>query len=1045
MLSATRCTKRKFCLLTGFLILFASFGFAQDTTTHITLKGQILESGTGLPLEQVMVSVSATGAIAETDDQGQFEVPVSGLFENIVINRPGYTRRELYLSGHNDIVVYLVQSEFYAIDNDVVLPLQTKVAREITLPVSTITGADIDKRPTHATDALLQGLIPGLHVVRHSGFPGHKSWLSIGGVSSIYANTQPLLVIDGMIHEYNYADQSVIDGFTFNPWDVVDAEDIANVSVLKGSLASWGSNGSNGIIYVNTEQRDETSSQISFSAYGGVGLMPVKIPMLNNEQFRRYFSEQLTESGENPADYPWLQGEVSDEEYYRYNNNTDWQDLLFKPSSLQKYHIFLKGGDEIATYNISTGFLKHGSIYENSAYSRYNLRINGKINITDKFSVVPNVKLSLSDSYLASMGAEDYKNPLTSALLKSPLMAPMARDPETGVLLNELDDVGVFNVSNPVAIVEEGMGTNRNYHFLSSIDFRYQFSQKLMVSSLTGISYNNSRESLFVPDHGLVNQEFADNSRHDLVYDFRSTQNHSKISYSEDIKKGLFEAILGFRYMKNSYKYNEGNDLNTASDDFRNLGQGAKYQYLRTTLGDDRELIWASFYGVFNYTVKDKYYMVANISHDGNSNINKNNRYNLYPSLGVAWRLSSEPWFSETGKIGDLKLRGSYGISGNMHSYAYDYSKLFYVGRRLGETGVLVRDAVPNTNLEIERKSTANIGVDFSTAHLKSNFVVNYYFSTIGNLLINQQLPTFGFENYFDNGGVLNINAIEFSYNGRTHASNLIWTYGFSISRYRSKVKNLHFLDDAKEFIIHDVTEINDIRVQYITRENQGLNLFYGYETDKTDLLYTNDQEAQTVTGPGGIPMQAGDVRYVDHKPDGVINSEDKTVIGDPNPDFYGGIHTALIYKNIELAALFTYAYGNDIFNYTRQKTEAMDQFYNQTVATGNRWTEVNGSDDMPRASYGDPTGNAVFSDRWIEDGSYFRLKDLTISYTIPGGAKQYQDINIYVTASNLLTFTNYTGYDPENYYENSPYQMGIDYGNIPQIRTVLIGLKLSL
>jgi TonB-linked SusC/RagA family outer membrane protein len=988
MLSAIRCKKRKFWLSTGFLILFVSFGFAQDTTTHITLKGQILESGTGLSLKQVMVSVSATGAIAETDDQGHFEIPVSGLFENIVINRPGYTKRELYLSGHNDIVIYLVQSGFYTIDNDVVLPLQTKVAREIIHPVSTITGADIDKLPAHATDALLQGLIPGLNVVRHSGFPGHKSWLSIGGLASIYAKTEPLLVIDGMIHEYNYADQSVIDGFTFNPWDVVDGEDIANVSVLKGSLASWGSNGSNGIIYVNTEQRDETSSQISFSAYGGVGLMPVKIPMLNNDQFRRFFSDQLTGSGGNSTDYPWLQGDVSDEEYYRYNNNSDWQDLLFKPSSLQKYHIFLKGGDEIATYNISTGFLKHGSIYENSAYSRYNLRINGKINITDKFSVVPNVKLSLSDSYVASMGAEDYKNPLTSALLKSPLMAPMARDPETGVLLNELDDVGVFNVSNPVAIVEEGMGTNRNYHFVSSIDFRYKFSQKLMISSLTGISYNNSRESLFVPDHGLINQEFANNSRHDLVYDFRSMQNHSKISYSEDMKTGLFEAILGFRYMKNSYKYNEGNDLNTASDDFRNLGQGAKYQYLRTTLGDDRELIWASFYGVFNYTVKDKYYMVANISHDGNSNINKNNRYNLYPSLGLAWRLSSEPMFSEMEKIGDLKLRGSYGISGNMHSYAYDYSKLFYVGRRLGETGVLVRDAVPNTNLGIERKSTANIGVDFSTAHLKSNFVVNYYFSTVGNILINQQLPTFGFENYFDNGGVLNINAIEFSYNGRTHVSNFIWTYGFSVTRYRSKLRNLYFLDDAKKFIIHDVTEINDIRVQYITRENQGLNLFYGYETDKTDQLYRSDKEAQTVTGPGGIPMQAGDLRYVDHNPDGVINSEDKTVIGDPNPDFYGGIHTALTYKNIELAALFTYSYGNDIFNYTRQKTEAMDQVYNQTAATGNRWTELHGSDDMPRASYGDPTGNAVFSDRWIEDGSYLRLKDLTISYIIPRGTK---------------------------------------------------------
>jgi TonB-linked SusC/RagA family outer membrane protein len=1037
MLSMINYFRKYIILIAVVLFILEGRGFAQDT-----ISGQVIESGSGKPLHQVVVSSASTGQAVQTDEKGRFSLSVPDLTSPVSVYFPGYTRRRLHPAGADELVIYLVREVFVSYDDIVSLPLQGKTSREIVEPFSSTHGRIYSKMPATPTDGLMQGTLPGLNVIRHSGFPGHKAWLNIGGVSSIYAKQQPLLIIDGMIHEYNYADQSVISGFSYNPWDIIDAEDIADITVLKGSLSSWGSNGSNGIIYLNTEKRSETSSEIAFSSYGGVGLMPDRISMLNSDQFRSLYTEQLLAAGQDPSAFPWLQGVNTDADYYRYNNNTDWQSELFRPSALQKYHIFLKGGDDIATYNISTGFLKHGSVYENAAYSRYNLRVNGNINITDKFSVVPNVKLSLSDSYLASMGSDDYKNPVTSSLLQSPLMAPMARDPLTGIELNQLDDVGVFNVSNPLAIVKEGFGNNRNYHFVSSIDFRYQISPKLVVSSLTGIGYNNARENIFLPDHGLVNQEFADNSRHDLVYDFRSTQNHSRLAYTSGLGNGLLEATMGLRYLKNGYKFNIGNDLNTASDDFRNLGQGAKYQYLRTTQGDDRELIWASLYGVINYSINDKYYVSANFSRDGNSNINKNNRYNNYPSLGLAWRVSSEPLFSFIQKAGDLKLRTSYGISGNMHSFAYDYSKLFYVGRRLGRNSVLVRDAVPNNDLTIERKSTFNAGLDFTFKNMRSDIAFNYYHSNINNLLINQQLPAFGFENYFDNGGTLNINAFELAYNGRTQLSQVSWSYGLSVSRYVALVKDLRFLDERKSEIIHDVSQIKDVRVQYITRPNSGLNLFYGY---KTDGHFTSDAEASQITGPGGIGMHAGDIRYVDKNNDNVINSLDMDIIGDPNPDLFGGMYSSVMFRNIEISAFFTYSYGNDIFNYVRFKTEGMSQFHNQSAETINRWNSSNSGTDLPRASFGDPTGNTVFSDRWIEDGSYLRLKNLIVSYQIPFTSRLYREATVYLTASNLFTITGYKGFDPEVYYENSAFQMGIDYGKIPHVRSFILGVKLSL
>ncbi len=1027
-----------FCLA---LNVFAIRVLSQEPETMV--KGKLLEAGTNIPLKQAIISVTATGNIAETDDAGEFEIAVPDLQSEIIVNLPGFDKRRIYLNGRENLEIYMVSSGYKSLDDEVFLPLGTDSRKNLVNPASTIELHDIHKTPVTSLDHSLQGRVAGIHVIRHSGFPGQKSWLDIGGVSSIYCKNDPLLIIDGMIHETNYADYGIVDGFSLNPYDIIDVEDVANISVIKGGQSYLGSNSTNGVIYINSEQRAETSSAISFSAYGGIGLLPDKLDVLNTDQFRNFFRQQLTGAGYSQDDvaqmYPWLDGDINSEDYYKYNNNTDWQDELFKLSAFQKYHIFLKGGDDIATYNISTGYLKHQGIYENSSYSRYNLRINGKINITDRFAVIPNVKLSLADSRLANMGPEESNNPVLAAVLKSPLMNPLERDPFTGQELAELDDVGVFNVSNPVAIVREGIGTNRNYHFLSSVDAQYRLSDKILISTLTGLDFNNCREALFLPDIGLVNQEFADNSRHDLVYEFRSTQNHSKIVYTDNTRNGNnINTVIGLRYLNNSYKYDEGNDLNTPSDDFRNLGQGAKYQYLRTTLGDNRELIWMSFYGVINYSIKDKYYINANLSYDGTSNLTSNTRYNLYPSVNLAWRVSSEEPFASMQSIADLKLRASYGISGNMHSSVYDYSKLFYIGRRWNIYGVLLRDAIPNPDLEVEKKSTFNAGIDISFSNQITNLHFDYYNSTVGNLVINQELPNeYGFKDYYNNGGKLNINAYELSFDSRIQRTNFTWSYGFTVSRYDSKVKELEFIDQSKSRIIYDVHGI-----QYVTEKGEALNMFYGYETNGT---YDNDNEAASISGPNGLPMTAGDVRFVDANYDNVINEDDKKTIGNPNPDFYGGLFTTLTLKKIEFSLLFTYSMGNDIYNYVRFKAESMDQYYNQLTTINDRWTSSNTGSDIPKAVYGDYRGNTVFSDRWIEDGSYLKLKEITISYIPPKFSRLYRDLKVFMTASNLFTFTKYTGYDPEFFYQNNLYYMGFDFGKIPSTRSVIIGIKLAL
>jgi hypothetical protein len=425
------------------------------------------------------------------------------------------------------------------------------------------------------------------------------------------------------------------------------------------------------------------------------------------------------------------------------------------------------------------------------------------------------------------------------------------------------------------------------------------------------------------------------------------------------------------------------------------------------------------------------------MSYDGNSATNKDNRFNLYPSVGAAWRLSSESFLNQASWLEDLKLRGSYSVTGNMFSSVYDYSKLYYVSRRMNGDGVLTREIIPNNNLSLEKKNTLNGGLDLSVLKQAVNMHLDFYKSSVDNLIMQQTLPpTFGFTAYYDNGGKLETNGMEFAADTRLKFGELVWTLGGSISKELTKIKSLTFLDPSTKNII---TSING--AQFITSEGNAVNAFYGY---KTNGIITA-AEANLVTGPRGPKMQEGDMKYVDSDNNNIINEADKTIIGDPNPDLFGSIYTAISYKRFELSAYFNYSVGNDVFNYMRYKAESMDTYNNQSTTVLDRWTTTNASATMPRASFGDPAGNTLFSDRWIEDGSYLRLEQLTIDYNLPAMAGVYKGITLYLTATNLFTFTKYSGYDPDMQYVNSPFYRGVDYGKMPQTKSFMIGLKLDL
>ncbi len=1030
-----------FSLLVIFLAISTQPLPAQTSGNKVS--GLVTEAGSGNPLEQVSISVSSTGLTTTTNENGEFTVEVPDLQAELVFYLPGYNRRSIYLHGRENVNVSLVSEKYNSLYDVYNTPVGQLQAKDAVYAVSTLESNELEHTTATSFDQTLQGKVPGMSVVQQSGMPGHRTFMNIRGVSSIHANTEPLLIIDGMIHDYTYANYSLMEGFALNPLDIIDIDDISDITIQKTGNSFLGAAGSGGLININTEQKAEASTVMKFKAYGGITMAPKKLDLLDAAEFKNYFGDMLNtrgfSAGEINSMYPWLNGDAASENYYKYNNNTDWQEEIYEPSAVSKFHFFLKGGDEIATYNISTGYLSHNGIYENSQYTRYNLRINGKINISDKFSIIPNAKLSLADSELANQGPSEWKNPILATSLKPPVMASNTRDKETGLVLDYLDDVGdVFSVSNPSAIVQNATGTNRNYHFLSSIAAQYMFSQKFYISTLIGINFNNSRENIFLPNTGMVQVDSAYNSPGDFIYEFRSTQNHSNFVYTNKSTSG-HEVMLtgGFRYLVNSYKYNLSLDLNTPSDDFKSLGQGSQYSFLRSSIGDNRGLSWVSYYGSFNYNYRNKYYLTGNASYDGNSATNKNSRYNIYPSVGAAWRISSESFLNQSSWLEDFKLRGSWSKTGNMFSTIYDYSKLYYTDRRMNGTGVLTRESIPNEDMELEKKQTINLGLDLSLFNQLFNVQADAYRSTVDNLIIFQQLPeTFGFTDYYNNGGKLEISGVELSADTRIQAGSFAWTLGGNISKQITELKQLDFLDpDAP----HLITSVNG--AEYITTEGNPVNAFYGY---KTNGLLTAE-EAGNLIGPKGEPMQAGDIRFVNRNGDNFINDADKQVIGNPNPEFYGGFFTSVALKNLKISALFNYSYGNDVFNYARYKLEAMDSYNNQLKTVLERWTPENTNAQLPRAAYGDPTGNTVFSDRWLEDGSYLRLNQLTVSYDIPPIQGFLKGIGVYLTATNLLTITGYKGYDPDFMYRNNPFLMGVDYGKMPQTQTFIAGLKLDL
>lgn len=1023
--------------------------------TKTTVHGKVVSDATGQPIPGVSVSVVGHPYSAMTDDAGSFtlQVPASGDCE-LKVNGPTQAGVIVSLRDRDYVSIRLMEDGYKTMtNNDVLTPLGMRERSHVTSALSVVAD-DNSLSVKGSPEALMQGNVAGLGVDFRSGADGAGANLLLRGYNSIYATNQPLLVIDGMVIENRQFGLSLVEGQISTPLGAIDVKDIDQITVLKDASSIYGVKGGNGAILIQTKRTVEQATRIDVTALCGINMQPEKLPVLGAKDSKRYLTELAQTSGLTSGQInalPWVNPNLpvqrpdktwENSAYYKYNNNTDWQDEIFQTGFKQQYSLMVTGGDDKAIYGVSVGFQNKDGLIEGTDFQRFNARVNAAIKFTDRIRFNANMSFVYGVKNLANEGSVSVLNPLYTALTKAPFTSPNSIS-ELNVASPAFEAVDALGAANPAVVVNDVKNEYSYYRFMGSYNLEIDLAKDLLLTSTFGLDFNKEREEIFYPSSGipygtLPNAEIVNQQLHrvERLYDLF---NETRLNYTKKLGDHLLDGTLGFRYMNCSAEDDYGHGYNSASNYYQSISSGDAALYQNGgALGNWN---WLSFYGNIDYAFKNRYFLQAIVSSDASSRYGDDVApLQVYPGVSAAWLISSEKWMKRAGAVNHLKLRASWTTAGNDDIGNYN-AKRYYVSTPFLSNNGLIRGNLINEDLKPERVTRMNVGLDMAFFNERLGLTVDAYKSKTEDLLIYSDADSFsGFAKYVSNGGEMENQGLEATIFGRViNRKHFSWDLSATVAHNKNEVKSL----DCG--LIE--TEIGDGTV--LTRAGSSLGVFYGY---KTDGVYATTAEANkaalsTMVGSVKVPFGAGDVRFADVEKDGVIDGKDRVEIGDPNPDIFGGFSSVMKSHGFTLTAQFTYSLGNDIYNYTRSRLENMSSYTNQTKAVLNRWRTEGDITSMPRAQYGDPMGNSRFSDRWIEDGSFLKFKSLTLSYDVPIKSSLFTGITVYGTVENLYTWTDYKGYDPEiiSSSSNNPLYRGVDAFTTPTSRTFYIGMKIGL
>lgn len=1026
-----------------------------NNQNSVIVTGAIKDAGTGKPLAAINVSVPQFSA-ALTDDNGKFSIKVPSYNSTLFINAEGFQSKEVPLRGLNNVTVALFEEAYNSIYDNVTLPFGVRSQNRTVNAIGSVNTAGAWIQPLESPDTYLHGKVAGLQSITRSGTPGIGAYLLLRGYTSLYATNQPLIVVDGLIYDINDYGSSLIANHYTNALANIDVKDIENITVIKDAVSNYGTKGANGVILITTSHAKQLATRIDAAVFGGINFAPDNLPVMKSGDYRIYLSDVLKSRGWSNTQIqaqPYMNDDQKNPEYFRYHNNTNWQKEVFKKSSSKDIYLKVTGGDNIAKYSISIGYLNNAGVIKNTDLTKYNVRFNSDLNLSKRMTANTNLSYTYYEQNASNQGLATKTNPVYLALIKAPFLNTNVVS-DSGAVSPNFALVDTLNVSNPSVAVNSIKANSKVYRFLGGINFNFALTKSINIFSLIGVTVDQVREQTFIPRKGItadtLSNAIGESRLGGQSRRLFNLYNHTYIDYSRNINRtNHIQARAGIRYMNSKSQQSLALGFNSPTDDFISVGTGVAQ--LRKTAGDIGKYTWVNTYLGADYSLANKYFLSFNVAMDGSSRFGAEapdglkiggTSWAVLPSVGASWLVSSENFMAGSNFIELLKLRASYGLTGNDDIGNYTSKQLYVSQNLLGLQG-LVRGNIGNPGLQWETNSKANFGIDASFLKEKINISIDAYRNTTKNMIVYEPLPTIaGFDNTVTNSGGMKTSGVELSLSARVlNSKSFKWDIGINISHYKNTVTTLPDNNNAL------YTSFGGAAL--ITQVGSPANLFYGYRTNgvyATDAAAAQDNLSTRSTATGNLlPFKGGDIKFSDVNGDKIIDDKDRQVIGDPNPDFFGGMSTKFTWNRLSLEALFTFSQGNDIYNGIRAVLESGSGTNNQLLSIVNRWRAPGQVTNVPKASFGDPMGNSRFSDRWIEDGSFLRIKNVSLSYNIPIKPKFIKYSILYITANNLVTFTKYLGYDPEFLAAESIFARGIDVGLEPQFKSVTAGIRIGL
>ncbi len=1046
----------------GLMLLFPVSTFAQSGSNEAStvITGKVTDAALGTPMQGVRVQAyNNRSHSAMTKEDGTYTIKLPEYVTSLTFTVDGCNTTVCALNGRTDGVDVKMYSDAFS---------ETYQAKTVASTQKSA-GTSMLNSDISIDNQIQKGLMGDILSISRSSQLGVGNLSIIDGINSLNINTQPLVVLDGVILDMGYDRLSMHDGFYNNVLANIMPDDVESITILKNGLAVYGAKGANGVIVIKTKRNRSMATRIDVSLSGEYQMMPKFPAMMNASQYRNYVSELLGTTGTKMNSFKFMSVDTQYPFYNKYHNDTDWTDVAYRNAFVQNYSVNVDGGDEIAKYTLSVGYAKGDAILKESDYSRFNLRLNSDIILSDKLTLRFDASYSDITRDMRDDGAIDNidDNMITAptflALAKSPFLSPYeyAYSGQLSSYLAGADDYldevlgDEVSLSNPLSILENGDGINKNYFgnrlITLAVTPRWDITPRLSLNEHFCYTLINSDENYYIPITGsptfdiegvgkVENKASAMNSKQD------GFMSDTYMEFAKRFKAHDVNLTAGVRYLNNALYQTAMIGYNSGNDKTPNMTSSLKY---KATDGIDTQDISITWYGQGNYNYMEKYYLSAGLGISASSRFGGNVSngvtmfkvpWGLFPSVQGAWVASNESWFN-TDFVNYLKVSAGFDITGN-DGFDDSASKTYFSPVKILQMSGTAIANIGNSSLQWETVKKLTAGIDLSLADNRVRLAADFFKSNTDNLLSISALSyRTGLSNTWSNGGSLSNTGFSATLTGKVLNTDMVkWELGASAGKYVTEITKLPDNDKTIETSLYGAT----IR----TAVGGPIGVFWGYQTDGV-YATTADADADGHYMLSDTQQktffEAGDMKFIDQNNDDIINEKDMVQIGDPNPDLYGRIFTNVSVRNLTLSATLTYSLGGDIYNYQRMLLESGSRFMNQTVAVTNHWTCEGQQTSMPKIVFEDPHGNSRFSDRWIEDGSYLRLKNVTLSYKIPIVNTYLQGLTIWGAANNIATLSKYLGSDPEFSAGNSAYMMGIDRGLAPQTPSFSFGLKINL